>query len=1134
MKISEDEVVSPYLPAKMAVMMRLGEERSPQPVRFRRVRDMLLLCLFSGALLGMPHLESEPANGSLTLLPGAAAIEFTVGPSATVDFTVQVPSGQAAVLTLIEEDQTSLVTWTDSQEKTHLPRTNRAGRGASIRFTLIGNAGSPQRFSVSSANPKKSSSLRATVTSTRGDTAQDALTVSAEDALAKGEFLWSKHDLKDGSETLAAFDSAIHTWEQLGDDSMLRSSLTWKAIELSFVLGRAQEGLPLLTRATELPDSGDIVEQANTWKTLGFVQTELADYSDGWADYEKALRLFQTTGDLFNQEVLLENRGSLSRMTGDYSGALNDATAADKLARDLNDQVGMLHIEDEIGAIHLQRGDMQAAFDAYQRMLALEQLQPGDPMIGFAETDLALLYHRLGATVESQDMLHRVGAFWSAHPYLLGQLNTLIQQGDIEAEVGHLSQAAAAYGRDVKLAAQANMKRELVFGLLGLGTVEGERGEIIPAAASFDRALRLASEIHESDALARIYIAQGDLAMRKGHLATAHEDYRHALDAATESYDQADSIRALGGMAESEFRTGDYAGAQGHIERALDGIESTRDSIAPGALQTSYFSSGHSYYSLAIRVQMRMEASHPGSGWVHQALETAERGRARFLLDHLQQSAATIEMHADPALAADYSQAVRELHFAESGLTALRTRGQGGTKVQELQAKVAGLKERLDEIEGSLSKATDTRSSVEDATTGHLRSSLVSQLQQRLGSDAALLEYWTDKDVSYLWVVTATSLRSFTLPGLRELEPMATTLSDTLASPFTHAPSSVQRFAATLSGASAGFDAASQRLANVVLPRGALPPDAHSLLVVGDGPMLSIPFEALRIGMRHEAAEFLMDRYAVVREPSVGVLLALLEHDQTPRALRIALFADPVFNREDSRFSATAVGLKTVDAGIPASGGSGIGTVADWTQIAGAEHLARLAYTGREAQSIAALVGAENTDLALGFSAAVDRVRSTSWIEYTIAHFATHALLNAQHPELDTIALSLFNGAGQPQSGLLWYSDILSLHMPVPLVVLSTCQSANGAPMPGEGLVGLSYAFFLAGAHRVVASLWDTDDQATEALMRRFYTALISRSRSPAEALRSAQRELAATPRWKNPYYWAGFSIEGDPRSFPK
>jgi CHAT domain-containing protein len=115
---------------------------------------------------------------------------------------------------------------------------------------------------------------------------------------------------------------------------------------------------------------------------------------------------------------------------------------------------------------------------------------------------------------------------------------------------------------------------------------------------------------------------------------------------------------------------------------------------------------------------------------------------------------------------------------------------------------------------------------------------------------------------------------------------------------------------------------------------------------------------------------------------------------------------------------------------------------------------------------------------------------------------------------------------------MLWYGDVCRLHAHLDLVVLSACDTASGEMVPGEGLVGLTQAFFTAGSQRVLGSLWPVDDEATSTLMRYFYTSLQT-TRSPAAALRTAQRRMAATGPWQSPYYWSGFSLAGDWRKLP-
>ncbi|HBL25931.1 MAG TPA: hypothetical protein DD490_03750, partial [Acidobacteria bacterium] len=66
------------------------------------------------------------------------------------------------------------------------------------------------------------------------------------------------------------------------------------------------------------------------------------------------------------------------------------------------------------------------------------------------------------------------------------------------------------------------------------------------------------------------------------------------------------------------------------------------------------------------------------------------------------------------------------------------------------------------------------------------------------------------------------------------------------------------------------------------------------------------------------------------------------------------------------------------------------------------------------------------------------------------------------------------------------------------------CQTGLGRELRGEGLVGLTHAFFRAGTKAVIVSGWNVRDRTTAALMERFYTNLLVRHQPPATALRHA------------------------------
>jgi CHAT domain-containing protein/Tfp pilus assembly protein PilF len=207
--------------------------------------------------------------------------------------------------------------------------------------------------------------------------------------------------------------------------------------------------------------------------------------------------------------------------------------------------------------------------------------------------------------------------------------------------------------------------------------------------------------------------------------------------------------------------------------------------------------------------------------------------------------------------------------------------------------------------------------------------------------------------------------------------------------------------------------------------------------------------------------------------------------------------------------SASAVaGLRA----LPVAGGKGIAVFADPV----APQLARLAFARMEGDGIVGLAPKGQASLAVGAAATRAAVLGA---RAGILHFAAHSLLDTERPERTELVLS---------GGSLRLRDIYNMRVPARLVVLSACQTALGKEMKREGLLGLARAFQQAGVPRVVASLWKVDDRATAELMKEFYAGMLRDGRTAAEALREAQRRLAAKARWQHPYFWAGFVLQGE------
>jgi len=137
-------------------------------------------------------------------------------------------------------------------------------------------------------------------------------------------------------------------------------------------------------------------------------------------------------------------------------------------------------------------------------------------------------------------------------------------------------------------------------------------------------------------------------------------------------------------------------------------------------------------------------------------------------------------------------------------------------------------------------------------------------------------------------------------------------------------------------------------------------------------------------------------------------------------------------------------------------------------------------------------------------------------------HFACHGLVNPDRPALSSLALT----PGKDDDGFLRCLDVYRMKIPADLVVLSACETGKGKVYRSEGVMGWTRAFMFAGAPRVMVSLWKVDDQATRALMVKFYE-LWKGGAGAADALRKAQEFVRAHEKWSHPYFWAAWQLWG-------
>ena len=423
---------------------------------------------------------------------------------------------------------------------------------------------------------------------------------------------------------------------------------------------------------------------------------------------------------------------------------------------------------------------------------------------------------------------------------------------------------------------------------------------------------------------------------------------------------------------------------------------------------------------------------------------------------------------------------------------------------------------------------------------------------------------------SYLWAVTPSSLHSYVLPKRAEIEKAARHVSELLLARQPKAGETPRQYHQRVKDTDVQYWQEAGSLSQMLLGPVLDQLGSKRLLIVAEGALQYLPFGALpkpygKEGEREKGGNSekgsagtdevvpLIFEHEIVNLPSASVMAVLRREtrDRPAPAKMVAVLADPVFETDDPRLI-KQIQVKKPEGPQPAPRPfvksnsilphHPISTVShpqapvselqralrDVGMLRQGMSMARLPGSRQEAEAIMSVTPAGAGMMALDFMASRATATSPELGQYRIVHFATHGLLNSEHPELSGLVLSLVNEQGQPQDGFLRLHDIYNLNLPADLVVLSACNSGLGKEIRGEGLVGIVRGFMYAGAARVIASLWKVEDDATAELMKRFYQHMLQSREPAAAALRAAQVEMWQQKQWKSPYYWAAFVLQGE------
>lgn len=662
----------------------------------------------------------------------------------------------------------------------------------------------------------------------------------------------------------------------------------------------------------------------------------------------------------------------------------------------------------------------------------------------------------------------------------LSQLENEPQPGGLE-EVARLARTAL----DSAVASENPHMQVFALRTLGdvLGSLPGHEGE---ARSDLERCLEVAKSIGRATETGHCLWTLSRK-LTESDPGKARALAQEAVQVALSGEDPESLIRAFRQRMRLAWKLEPREQAIEISRRTLSAIEALRALQQEDGARARLFSVwAEDYYLFSGYLLGGAEANDASSSApdLDAAFSVIERLRGRVLLESLvARSSSTAPRLPDDPTVARWRDLLRRIVTVQKQLLDRQT-------AEDVRRRLFSELERLelDEEDARLALSPEPKRSRD------VRFAKLSEIQEELAPSEAMLSYqvalWKDLygdfgGGSWALLVSREQARPIRIPDRATLRP-AVDIYDGM----------LERRDGAEGEASAGLyrDLLREAMKN-------LPAEVDRLIVVPDGALHRLPFDALRPA--DESAP-LGTRFEIQTVSSATLWLRLRQEPFQPGASSPALaFADPALARP---------------SGDPAETRNVV--------LARGLELGRLPHARAEGRRLVRELGG-GSELRLGEDASEAFLKQAEISEYAVLHFAAHAISDEAHPERSAVLL----WAGAPdEDGLLQPREIADLDLTGKIVFLSACRTASGSVLDGEGVLSLGRAFFRAGARAVVGSRWPLRDDEAEVLVDDFYRELASGA-TVAGALRETKK--TAVVNGMPARGWASLELMGDGSVIP-
>jgi CHAT domain-containing protein/Tfp pilus assembly protein PilF len=829
-----------------------------------------------------------------------------------------------------------------------------------------------------------------------------------------------------------------------------------------------------------------IAERLGDEESVAFAVNLLATNYLSRAEYPQALELWEqhlllapVKRDRALTARTLNSISTIKRLTGDYAAALDCAQQSLRLAEEAGDKKIVSNALNNIGLIYREQSKYARALEYFERSLALSEAS--------------------GDKVAISQSLNNMGV--------------------IHGSQGNQTQALGYFERSLKLGQASDDKSMIANAFNNIGLTYYKQRDYPRALDYYQQSLALREQLNDKRGAAQSLNNMGIVYRLQGNYKRALEYYQQSLAIREKLDDQSGMAHVLNHIAIIHYLQGDYPQSLQIIKRVID-IATRLES--PELFWRGYEHAGRVYTALKQydEAEKALTTSINTIEKMRYLVGGGEVARQRFFEDKFPPYTAMVELAFSrnrPADALTYS----ELAKARTLLDVLRN---GRIPVNKAMSLEEQEKERISNAEltalnaqiyderqrskpdlNRLAELEPLREKARMAHEAFLTSLYIKhpELKVQRGEampitaaeaaalipdpSTAVVEFVVTDDKSYLIVLTGDNNKSSPLKlTLHSLKITADQLSER-----------VSEFRRMLAERDLNYQDAARQLYDLLLkPAEEQLRGRKTLCIVPDRALWELPFQALqpRTGVH------LLEDHTLFYAPSLTVL------------------------REVTKQPSTATGVKTLLAlGNPQLSGQASGVRGDDSET----RFGPLPEAEKEVKTLARLYGPAKSQIFIGAEAR-EGVVKTEASKYQVLHFATHGLLDNRNPLFSYLTLAQAAG-DKNEDGLLEAREIINMDLHAKLAVLSACQTARGRVGAGEGVIGMSWALFVAGVPTTVASQWNVDSASTTSLMIDFHRRLTTRPReAKAEALRQAALGLLKSERYRHPFYWAGFVMIGD------